>query len=152
MNFKSIFKRQNNQKFTILTFKVSGLSIPINIKIDSFGNVLVPLFKSFNNEETNMHVMVPKAEFIADIKKLLPEFIDDNFTKNTFEALFNELQNHINKYGRLLAADMELYISESILIMCGISKGLKIKEPDSIEKQELFSMLSFQIMNELYDN
>ncbi|HLT54035.1 MAG TPA: hypothetical protein VKZ97_09090 [Flavobacteriaceae bacterium] len=128
-------------------FNINGTEIIIKVEKGPMNQVIVPIYRSVDEEVISISSSTPEPGFVDDIKSLLPKVIDENYFSETMESLFNTIQNHLNRFGRLLPSDMELYVGEAILVMCGVSRALQIDEPGENEKPLIFNILCQRILN-----
>ena len=137
---------------TNFNFKINGTEIIIKAEKGPMNQVIVPIYKPVNGQVLGVFVTTPEQGFMDDINSLLPKVVNEDFFNKTMESLFNTIQSHLNKFGRLVPSDMELYVGETILVMCGISRALNIAEPGENEKPQIFNLLCERIMNAMPEN
>ena len=128
-------------------FEIEDIPIIIAVELGPMDQIIVPLYIPSVDEIGEFASMTTITEFEKDIKSLLPKKIKNNVVNETINSLSNTIQNHIQRYGRLLPSDMNLYIGETILIMCAVSRALNITVPNEVDKYKLFALLGQRIMN-----
>jgi len=100
---------------------------PNKIKLPNYINVI----------ENGYALTINESELFRDITNLTPKSITNNWKEACFEQLQIVIQNHINTYKRIAPADLESYITESILLMTSLGKSLS--QPISLnERYKLF--------------
>lgn len=127
-------------------FTVDGQEIVISVDIAPPNRLVVPIYKPTTDTILGFSSVVSEEEFIADIKKLLPKKIDTTFFDYIIEiALFETIQAHLNKFGRLTDSDMELYVAETILVLTAVASSMKMDMISDDDKEYLFNHLCEKI-------
>lgn len=138
----------NTKKFN---FEIEGVFVIIEVECYGVNNekVSVPLYMPIKgiNELPKMGTDI--SVFEDEIRGILPLTLKGDFIDETFKSFNNTLLNHLKTYGRLLKADLEMYIGEVILIIIAIQKALNLNVISIDERISMFSQVYDTIMREI---
>lgn len=119
------------------TFQTQEMSFEVEYEESTEGKVTFPMYVKMREGSPmkNLIITLSKIEFIVDLNELTPISLGSDWGESCFNQLQKVLQNHINKFKRILASDLEYYVNQTVLIMTSIAK--KIGEPLSTEEQQM---------------
>ncbi|WP_291728366.1 hypothetical protein [Bernardetia sp.] len=126
---------------TNLTFYIDGTEVIIKPEKVFMEQVYIPIYKPVNQIITGYVIFLDKEDFVNDIQSLLPKVIDEDYFNKIMRNLDTLIKNHITQFGRLLKSDMELYVGEALLVMCGMAEVLNQEVPSESEKPSLFDAI-----------
>ncbi len=131
-------------------FNINGTEIIIKVDVVPPNQVIVPIYKPTTEIILGFSGTVSEKEFLTDIEKLLPKKVDNTFFDYIIDtALFETIQSHLNKFGRLTDSDMELYVGETLLVLTAVAKSMRMELPTDEDKTFLFDHLSKKISHNL---
>lgn len=104
-----------------------------NLERPEPGKLTLPCFfeTSYDNPNLYFHSKILESEFDQDIESLTPKKISVDWLQECRSQLKNTIANHISRFNRITPADLETYITESVLIISAI--GVEMGKPISLE-------------------
>lgn len=131
----------------ILRIKCLGLEIKIpviKVNEETYNYPIPrPIPKNSNLGVGNFSMNSDIQEFMDDIEVQIPNSLDGNLEQIAYDSLFNIMNYHIGKYGRILRTDLDSYIGQNILLFNAIleaqGKPMLTKE----EQEERFLKFNY---------
>lgn len=122
-----------------LTFNVCGIQVPLSInEVDANTiNFTVPRPNPVGYGAYAHNAS--KKEFTEDIQTQIPKTLNGNIEELAFESLYQAIVKHINKFGRILPADLEGYVGQNVLLFNSILKAQAKVQMTELKQEELFT-------------
>jgi hypothetical protein len=125
------------KKIMTITKKYRTEEIGFNILIEqpTPGYIQIPIYENTLNKNVpkDLFVIIPEQEFEEDMEILLPKRLGNDWGEACFLTYQALVVAHLEKFGRILHADLSRYIGEMILVMSSI--GVEIQSPISISQR-----------------
>lgn len=138
---------ENDNNFETFHFNIQGTAVSIKAQKGPMGQLIVPLDKPI----PGVACIFQRDEFLETIQSLLPKRLDGNILEEVKQSLFNTIQNHFNKYGGISQADMDGYISRTILVMRSISPLVKMAPISREDGIQIFAHFERMIIDAIPD-
>jgi|GEM_PF-6280638 len=113
----------------------------ISVGVTETNQIIVPYFKKLNGQILDISFYPDQQTFIEDLSTLIPKELDSDLSKFIEAGLFTTINKHIEKFGRITEADLDLYICENILVLEAIIKVNEGTEISYDQKCQFFENL-----------
>lgn len=118
-------------------YKVENVYFEIEIESPRDGILTIPVdWKLPTNFFKTYFINISEKEFDEDMAIMIPIFFGDDWMEMCFKHFQYRVKFHIEKFNRILPADLECYVAELILVFSSIGKF--IKQPLSQEERQSF--------------
>ena len=118
--------------------KTDNTIVKLVIDVDMMNDVIIQIDNLLDIPKIGKQyalVGIPKTDFLSDMKDLLPNSLsDEEIFDASNQKLFDRVQKHIRKYGRLLDSDRHKYIAEYMFLFEAISEAKLWAAPTQDEK------------------
>jgi hypothetical protein len=135
------------------SFKIEGRTVSYEIIELDKDNYLIPnnnpALHSTKSELTEPKMGVIKNNFEEDLTFLVPKSWEGDFLSNISNNLISVVKNHKINYGRILLADIHIYVAECVFISNCIMKDWQNEVLDITMKQKIFVFFMENVVKEL---
>lgn len=118
-------------------YKIEDVYFEIKLESPRDGMVSIPVDWKLPSKILNaMVINISEKQFDEDMLIMLPVFFADDWMEMCFKHFEYRVKFHIDKFNRILPADLECYVAELILIFHSI--GEFINQPLDQEERQVF--------------
>ncbi len=125
------------------TYRLKEGSLKLELEKDFRGKIVLPMYIEFRPEvKANLILYVNESDFDEDMKTLVPDSIGSDFFLSCIEQLRKLVDAHVKRFGRILPADLEMYCTESLVVIIALGKVLHSPLNPDAEKIAFQSILT----------
>lgn len=131
------------------TYSFKNIEIAIEANVNFEGSIEIPVYRKYNDQILGFSFWPDEETFLEDLRSLLPESLEGDLFSHIQVALLKTVKKHIQQYGRIMDADLELYVSQEIMIIDAIAKQKENKIFTDEEKCSIHQNLKSQVLNSI---